>query len=152
MGLPAFDIHTSDHFIGGFLSVIAFSPAFQTKPLMLLIVVNIAHLLIELVEKTRCENRKNIVLESMPNHALDMVSFLVGSILGVMFVKNAGREGIVGKFTETFKLKHRVVGYMVLLPLQIKLLYEFYREVAREIWPNANTWYLKGAWTENCYH
>ena len=149
MGLPSTDVHTKDHFLGGLLSVLAFDMYLPRRPVTLLVVVNALHLLVELVERERCVNRPNIVLESMPNHAMDIFVFGVGSLIGFCMIKRAASSGGVAGVV------HKRVGELagvLLFAVQAKLGYEFLREILREIYPNADSCLLEGAFTQNCYN
>ena len=130
--------------------MIAFDMYVHKHPIKLLIGLNILHLVMELNENDRCQNNPNITLESTPNHKLDIMMFFIGSFLGYILVRHTGPRGVVGKLSALFK--NHIIAYLLLIVIQATIVYEFWREIARELWPDADTWYLQGAFTENCYH
>lgn len=148
MGLQAIDSHTKGHFLGGLFGVLAFDMYLPGKPLVLLVVANALHLVIELVEQERCPNRSNIVLESGPNHLADIVAFGVGSLIGYRLAVHAAPSGGV---YGVLRRKFGEPAQFALFAVQAKLAYEGFREVFRELYPNADNHLLKGAYTENCY-
>ena len=81
--VQTFDYFTVGHFLWGIIMVISIYP---DQPLLSLIVANILHLIMEMLEKT-VDERTGKILESTNNHMSDCVAFLMGTLVGLPFTR-----------------------------------------------------------------
>ena len=83
MGLKFFDKWTIGHFIFGIIATMTIYPE---NPLFSLIIANIFHLIMELIEKNY-DPKYGFKRESLSNHLGDILFFFIGTIIGLYFVK-----------------------------------------------------------------
>jgi hypothetical protein len=120
MGLLALDIWTFMHFICGYFVTSVLLP---TYPLASLSISNILHLITELVVENGVTD-KGVQIESPINHTTDIIAFVIGSILGVIF----GCPFYANPDNMTRRLI--VAGIMALITTQ-----EVMRELLPHTWP-----------------
>lgn len=119
MGKQIFDFWTFLHFIFGFISTSTILPS---KPKISLVIANLSHLVMELVENNK-NDKTGEILESTSNHIGDILAFLIGSFLGYFY-------GCI--YFSSNNLKIKITRY-ILLVLSFGV---FLQELLREIFPN----------------
>jgi len=132
MGTVFIDIFTFQHGLAGLLAMLLYpNYKYYIRILPFLVLMNIFHLLIEMVEKDRCRGYTKLI-ESYENHIGDIFGFAIGTFLGYFLL---------------LKKKNDVALNIV---LHFFVLLFFFKEVIREVFPNNNIPFFKGVFVENC--
>ena len=119
MGKEFVDFWTFLHFICGFISTFVLIPL---EPLKSFFIVNVLHLIMELLENNKNEKTGEI-LETLRNHIGDVFFFFLGSLLSII---------LSYKFSSNKYFSNKVVRYIILFVLCLIFL----QEILREIFPN----------------
>jgi hypothetical protein len=120
MGLYPLDKYTFMHFICGYFITSTLLP---TYPLVSMSITNILHLITELVVENEVTDT-GIRIESNVNHATDIIAFLIGSILGVIYG--------CPFYDKKENAMRRVIVFCIMILITIQ---EVMREVLPLTWP-----------------
>ena len=123
MGKNIFDFWSLGHFLFGIITTSALIPS---QPMISLIITNLVHLSMELIENNVNE-KTGEVLETEVNHLSDILFFYIGSLIGFFYGYPI--------FEKYFILRVFVLILSALTYLQ---------EILREIYPH--DWYFDSAY------
>jgi hypothetical protein len=112
MGVDFIDHWTYAHFLWGVIATVAIWPS---KPVYSLLIANIFHTVMEIMENDKDPTGK--VLESKENHFGDSLAFFLGSMIGLFFTQ--------------YTVSNSVLRYILL----VLVILAFIQEIGREVFP-----------------
>ena len=127
MGKEFIDIWTLGHFTCGFLSsytlIPIITPSLDVTPIVIIVIVtNIIHFILESLENSKNEHTGEI-LETPINHLGDIIAFVLGSVLAA------------GLLNYKVILKPNILFSIFILAILTIIIIQ---EACRELWPS--TW------------